>query len=133
MMIQQNTKLLLPVTYMGVLFILSSVPGDLPEDRLTGLLFEWFSPNWQNLLHLPLYGGLIASWLWALAGRQISHFVWLGLSLLITISWAAIDEIHQLSVPGRYASFTDLALDILGACLVAAYVGLRPRLLRQSV
>jgi VanZ family protein len=117
---------------MAALFFMSSIPGNLPEDRLVGQIFQWFSPNWQNLLHVPLYAGLTASWLWALAERRISHPVWLAVAFLLTIIWAALDEAHQLSVPGRYASLTDLALDLAGALLAVGYAGLNPQWFRPA-
>jgi VanZ family protein len=38
-----------------------------------------------------------------------------GFALLICVSYAASDEIHQLFVPGRSSQFTDVCIDTLGA------------------
>jgi len=35
--------------------------------------------------------------------------------------WAIADETYQMSVPGRYGSLTDMALNTLGAVLAVMY------------
>jgi hypothetical protein len=117
-------RLLLPLAYMGGLLLLSSVPGDQTEGPV-GQLFLWVEPQWQNLLHVPLYAGLAASWLWALARHPMHGLTRLSVALLVTLLWAALDETYQISVPGRYSSLTDMALNALGACLAVGYAGLR--------
>mgnify|MGYP003023101221 CR=1 FL=1 len=41
----------------------------------------------------------------------------LGTSLLVSVAYAASDEMHQLFVPGRSAEFGDVLIDSLGALL----------------
>jgi hypothetical protein len=120
----QGRRFVLPLGYMTALLLLSSIPGD-QTDGTVGQLFQWITPQWQNLLHVPLYAGLAASLLWALAGYPLQHRTQLFIALLVTISWAVVDETYQIGIPGRYASFTDLLLNILGACLAVGYAGLR--------
>jgi VanZ family protein len=119
-------RLLLPLAYMAGLLLLSSVPGDQTEGPM-GQLFQWVEPQWQNLLHVPLYAGLAASWLWALASHPMQRVTRLCIALLVTLLWAALDETYQIGVPGRYSSLTDMALNALGACLAVGYAALRPR------
>ena len=113
-MTASHWRILLPLAYMASLFLLSSVPGDDPEVP-GGAIFQWLTPQWQNLLHIPIYAGLAASWLWALAGRP--PHTWLLLAFVLTVAWAVFDEWYQTTVPGRYGSFTDLALNVIGAGL----------------
>lgn len=42
---------------------------------------------------------------------------WLAvaIALLLTAAWAAIDELHQASTPGRRPSIGDVVVDIVGA------------------
>jgi len=119
-------RFLLPLAYMAGLLLLSSVPGDQTEGPV-GQLFQWVEPQWQNLLHVPLYAGLAASWLWALASHPMQRVTRLSIALLVTLLWAALDETYQLSVPGRYSSLTDMAFNALGGCLAVGYAALRPR------
>lgn len=66
--------------------------------------------------HFCLYGGLGA----LLARAALLHrwplrrLVWLGVLLS---AWAALDELHQLFIPGRDAEVGDWAADTLGASL----------------
>lgn len=48
----------------------------------------------------------------------------LGASLLFTILYGAVDELHQTIVPGRFPDLLDLLADSLGAliCVLALYV-----------
>ena len=45
--------------------------------------------------------------------------MWKGAAIAVSAStlYAALDEIHQLGVPGRGASFYDVIIDVCGACL----------------
>ena len=119
-MTNSRWRLLLPLAYMATLLMLSSVPGRGEESPASAIL-EWLAPSWQNLLHIPLYGGLAASWLWALATLPLGRTARLAATLLLTLCWAAVDELYQSSVPGRYGSATDLALNAVGAGLVVLW------------
>jgi hypothetical protein len=122
-------RIILPLGYMAALLLLSSVPGNQAEspDGPVGQLFQWITPQWQNLLHVPLYAGLAASWLWALARHPMQRGARLSIALLVTLIWAALDETYQMSVPGRYSSLTDMAMNALGALMAVGYAGLRSR------
>ena len=113
-------RLLAPLTYMAGLFVLSSVPEG-ESDTVAGLLLEWVTPQWQNLLHVPVYSGLALTWIWALSPRSLNRHSLLTIALLLTLLWGVLDEMHQATVPGRYASLTDLLLNLTGALLAVAY------------
>lgn len=53
--------------------------------------------------------GLAVLWLKKRAGR-------IALTVVILFLSGALDELHQLFVPGRYASFWDVLLDTAGGC-----------------
>ena len=114
-------RLLLPLGYMAALLLLSSIPGDLEQDNIVGKAFMWVAPAWQNLIHVPLYAGLALSWIWALHGH-LTDLTWrLVAAFILTCIWAVVDETYQLSVPGRYGSLTDVALNVLGAITAVLY------------
>ena len=118
-------RLSLPLVYMASVFVLSSIPGDTGADTAVGVLLQWVSPTWQNLLHVPLYAGLTLTWLWALAPSYLGYRHRLLTAFLLTAAWGVFDEVHQSFVPGRYASWTDIGLNLLGACAVVGYATLR--------
>ena len=111
---------LLAIAYMAALFLLSSIPDD--SDLGRRILFP--PPAVQNLLHVPVYAGL--SWIWwrALRARTGPRPAAL-LAGAIATGYGVLDEIHQMYVPGRFASITDALLNTAGAAAVVAWVFLR--------
>ncbi len=111
---QKLLRYLLPLCYMAALFSVSSIPGDVMAVEPA---FRWMTPNLQNLLHVPVFGGLALCWLWALEYRFTTEKNWFITAFFLTLMYAIVDEGWQSHIPGRYGSFTDLALDALGAAL----------------
>lgn len=111
-------RILLPLTYMAGIFWFSSLPGQpTPEDPTVNAVFLLISPKLQNLLHVPLFGVLAWLWHWSLRGWSIQS-TQLGLiAFLLAAGYGVVDELHQLTVPGRYASLTDIGLNVLGAAI----------------
>jgi len=109
-------NLLLTLGYMSAIYWLSSIPGETdPENPLLSGIILWTPPAIQNLAHIPLFGILALLWYrslstWIGKGPLLS-----GSAFLLASGFGILDEWHQLYVPGRYASFTDIALNILGA------------------
>ena len=103
-----------PVAIMIVTFVVSSIPGD--DEQATSLL-GFVPPEIQNLLHIPLFGLLAWTWCRALAvpARTTARVV--VLAALISIGWSVFDELHQLYVPGRFASLTDMTLNLVGIAI----------------
>ena len=118
-----TVRFLVPLGYTGGLFALSSIQGTpLPEDTGAQALFLWMPPSIQNLLHVPVFAGLASLWHWAL--RSWVKELWLLglLAFLLTAGYGGLDEWYQSHVPGRYGSFTDLALNIAGALLAIGFL-----------
>ena len=109
-------NLLLALGYMAGIYWLSSIPGEAdPESPLLSGIILWTPPAIQNLAHMPLFG--ILAWLWY---RSLSAWINTGqllssLAFLLATGFGILDEMHQLLVPGRYASLTDIVLNALGA------------------
>ncbi len=68
----------------------------------------------SNLFHIPLYAGLAFCFLRAISREQGSSWGVDGLTLLGTLAYGVFDEWHQSFVPGRYASVSDILLDLAG-------------------
>jgi len=122
---------------MGVFYWLSSLPGTpFPDDPALYAVFYWLPPSVQNALHVPAYAVLSwASW-WALgawlrvpSARAIS-------ACAIATAYGVFDEWHQSFVPGRYASLTDVTLNVAGAVLgiwLAAWIGSRAGTIKPQI
>ena len=107
---------ILPVIYMIVIWILSSLPAnavvELPAKGLDAFIKE--------SLHLVefgiLYGLLFFAGLTFKNFRPLMSFIFMGISIL----YGLIDEIHQSFVPYRSATVIDFVKDTIGV-LVASH------------
>jgi len=127
--------LLLTVSYMVGIYWLSSISGKVdPESPLLSGIIAWTPPALQNLLHVPLFG--LLAWLWyrTFAAWHVHHVPALTAAFVLTTCFGVFDEWHQLHVPGRYASLTDIVLNTAGVLLVLWRVhhGNRRRTYRES-
>ena len=99
----------LPVfLWAGVIFALSSI------QQITVAEFFIWDFAAKKVAHLTEYAVLYALFLRATEKNWV-------LSLVMTMVYAASDEIHQSYVPGRTAAVYDLAFDFSGAS-ISAYI-----------
>jgi VanZ family protein len=103
-----------PLFYMLGIFLLSSIP-DQGAASVTLNPLLWISPNVQNFLHVPVYGGLACLWFWSLRHWVAKSGLKYAVAILLTLGYGLVDEWHQTFIPGRYGSFTDVSLDVVGA------------------
>jgi hypothetical protein len=108
---------------MIAIFILSEQPGG--DGGPLDLLPEFLS----NPLHVPLFAGLAWCLLMSLSGGQWNETISGPLYMLIggfAGAYAALDEWHQLFMPGRFAGVGDFLLDCVGiAALLLVHCGRR--------
>ena len=99
----------LPVfLWAGVIFALSSI------QQITVAEFFLWDFAAKKVAHLTEYAVLYALFLRATEKNWVLSFV-------MTMVYAASDEIHQSYVPGRTAAVYDLAFDFSGAS-ISAYI-----------
>ena len=100
------------VGWMAVIFYLSAQP-ELPHhsEAQIDLVIK-------KVGHMVEYAILAALALWAArrGGSTTAKraFLW---ALLIAVSYAVTDEIHQYFVPGRNPRALDVGFDVVGACV----------------
>jgi len=105
----------LPVLYMGLIWLLSSMPSD----AVVALPAEGIDAFIKESLHLVEFGLLYL--LLFLAGltfggfRPVMSFVFMGVAIL----WGLVDEIHQSFVPARSATVIDFVKDTIGVLVVS--------------
>lgn len=95
--------------WMALIFYLSSQPSSLPSSI----------PDY--IPHFAEYAILALLLLRALRLHPIPGRGAVALALLITVLYAASDELHQALVPTRTASLQDFLVDTLAAVSVAIY------------
>ena len=108
------------VLYAGTIFSLSS--QSYPEEQLPSFLFEGVS---DKVLHAVEYGILsllcYRAFRWA-AGSAVARQA-VVLAIVTASVFGLTDEVHQLFVPLREASWQDWLADTVGATLAAVGVG----------
>lgn len=119
-MLLNKRSIVLPILYMALIFVLSSIP--MKEDELTE--YTLARQMFQNLLHIPLFGFLAFLWMRVFVKNKLQFKKALIYALLITVLYAAFDEFHQYFVPGRYATFSDFFLNVIG-CLGGLFAYMR--------
>jgi VanZ family protein len=100
-------RALLVLGYMAGMYAFSAIPGSTLA-RL-GWSYAFF-----DFLHVPLYAGLAVVALGALEGPPFAR---IGVALCVCAAFAFLDEFHQIYVPGRVFSWSDLGNDALGILL----------------
>jgi len=127
----------LPLLIMGAFYWLSALPGTpMPDDPALYGLFYWVPPSAQNALHVPAYAALAWSWCWALGAWLPVPVARAIAACSIASAYGVFDEWHQSFVPGRYASLTDVILNVAGAVLgiwLAAWIGSRTRTIKPQI
>lgn len=100
---------------VAIIVALSIAPGRAePGDTL----FSWLVVNTakplQKSFHIAIYAALVVLCMWTLESVG-SRSLRALLSVLFAISLGALLEWHQLSVPGRFGTLTDVLLNCVGA------------------
>lgn len=103
-------RVILPLSWMTVLFTLSSVPAS--SMPATPLLF----PHQDKVIHAGLYGILALTFIPGRGQRLLARQWWPG-AFAACSAFALLDEYHQSYVPGRSADPWDLLADGVGAAL----------------
>jgi len=95
---------------MMLIFILSALPSD---ESLSFRFLADLKPQWQNLLHIPVY--MILAFLW-LHGVSSPHEQSMSVFLYAN-GYGIFNELVQMMIPGRFFSFLDMLLNGLGVVL----------------
>ncbi len=130
--------LLLPIGWMCVLQFLSGIPNPLHfeeigvRDTLMSDLSHAvhdFDPDFQNFMHLPLFGMLGWLWAWALQHWRLSKGLYLRWLLGIVLGYGALNELTQAFVPRRFPGLEDLSFNWIGSSLaIVLFLGLKRRM-----
>ncbi len=115
------------ISLMVLIFFASSQPKVGRPAGTTGVYFSGaipvFAGGWETLIkkgaHVLSYGLLAVLLLRALRMSGKPPHDALAMALLITLSFAITDELHQSFVAGRSSSVRDIGLDYLGATTAA--------------
>jgi len=105
-----------PVLWAGVIFCFST----LPQIRTTEIYWQDFIL--KKTAHMVEYGILAVLFYRLFINSNKSKTRSLVYSFILTIVYAATDEIHQLYTPGRDARVRDVLFDTAGASLTLYWI-----------
>lgn len=103
-------KFIPAIIWMILIFIFSSQP-DMPSNKV--FLVDFF---FKKSAHIIEYSILFILWYRALGKRSPIE------ALMISLSYAFTDEIHQLFVPGRTGLLRDVAIDSIGMIILSVLI-----------
>ncbi len=103
-------SVVITLSYMCVLFILSSIPGGRENGPLV-------SAKLANMLHIPAYGLLALLWIVTLRDHGITKHRSMCFAFLVASAYGALTELHQVWIPGRCASASDVMFDVAGGLI----------------
>lgn len=98
----------LAIGYMAVIFVLSSFPYGPPQPSL----LKPISATFKHFLEYSVLGFILLACFRSTLKTRKSALLF---AFLFAAFYGLTDEFHQLFVPGRTASFIDIAADSLGA------------------
>jgi len=107
---QHSTALIITLSYMCVLFILSSIPGGRENGPLV-------SAKVANMLHIPAYGLLALLWIVTLRDRGVTEHRSMYVAFLVASAYGALTELNQVWIPGRFPSASDVMFDVVGSLI----------------
>ncbi len=112
-----HTKLSVIVTlsYMCVLFILSSIPG--AGEGENGHLMDQVSSTVANMLHVPAYGLLALLWIFTLRDHGVTEHRSMCVAFLVALGYGALTELRQVWIPGRVPSAGDVMFNVAGSMI----------------
>lgn len=112
-----TTRLVITLCFMALLLVASVIPGQAqPGDSVFVWIVAKTPTLLQKSLHLLFYGALAFLLSWSFEPMQ-SNFQRLLAALVVTVCFGALMEWLQTSVPGRYGTILDVALNAAGALI----------------
>ena len=122
----------LPVVWMGIIFILSHQPGSDSAELSSGITssiirclknlgvesgLSGLHSTIRVMGHFFVFFVLGCLWYMALHFYGISSGKGIIIALSLCVGYAIFDELHQLFVPGRACELSDILVDSLGSFL----------------
>jgi len=103
-----SAPLVVTLSYMCVLFILSSIPGG---------EYGQVSTRVANILHVLAYGLLALLVIFTLKDHGVTEHRSMCVAFLVALGYGALTELHQVWIPGRFPSAFDIMFNVAGSLI----------------
>ena len=132
-MMNKKKSLLLLIAWMIVIFIFSSMNGDMSSDlsfKTTWLFFWVKDPETLKIYHYFVRKAAHVTEYLILIGLAYNYFRFTSndikkiylYSFLVSFTYAISDEVHQLFVSDRAGAFSDVLVDLIGVLLFLIFM-----------
>lgn len=128
--LQRHWRIVFPLIFAILIWLFSSTEGTKSQNLSAGFadFFHISNALMRKLAHFFLFAGLAYSLSSYFKNREPGLYPNLTMvvqACIIPVAYAAIDEVHQLTISGRNGSVNDVLLDSLaGICGTLAYVAI---------
>lgn len=106
-------KIYLPLTWFILIQVLLCLPGSSIPDT-----DKFFVPNFDKVVHISLYGGLVGLWCYYLYLRNLSSHKLVRLFFLVfflaAFNGILMEYVQRCCIPGRSFDLGDIVADLLG-------------------
>jgi len=82
---------------------------------------EAYGKNWISIVYHVVIFFFLSLFLLISLMRGEKKYLFFFLAILITISYGAIDELHQFFVPGRFCTVIDLGFNSIGILFASMF------------
>lgn len=132
-MMNKKKSLLLLIAWMIVIFIFSSMNGEMSSDlsfKTTWLFFWVKDPETLKIYHYFVRKTAHVVEYLILTGLAYNYFRFTSsdikkiylFSFLVSFTYAISDEVHQLFVSDRAGAFSDVLVDLIGVLLFLIFM-----------
>ena len=108
--LEKNKRFAVIFTFLIAIeiFVISAIPGG----KLSKTSFDL-----SHLYHMIVFFLLNFFFILSISQKKKVTFKYIALSIIFSLSYAILDEIHQIFIPYRFPSLTDVFVDFTGVLL----------------
>lgn len=120
--IKRYWRIIFPIFFILLIWHFSEQSGTVSDGASTGWANFLGLPNsiTRKLAHMALFAGLgysVCSFFKGLYPTKFPTIITISYSIIFCLCYGALDEVHQLMVPGRSGEVRDIIIDTLGGII----------------
>ena len=123
-------RIIFPIVIALIIWFFSAASGDVSHNQSLGVAnwLGWPNDITRKVAHVILFmafGFSLAFYSKERYPQTYPRYESLIFNMIVVVVYGAIDEVHQLLVAGRNATFSDVVLDtVAGLCGILIYIAI---------